>query len=70
LDLKDLGLLQGLAATRNKCEYEHGFVLNPTPESEAVNRFLERVKAIVGRFCGELLLEKMLARYRFPVLPI
>lgn len=68
LDPKDLGLLHGLSTTRNKCEYEHGF-LPAAPEKEDVQRFLSGAKRIVGRCCGERQFEGMLASYRFPTLP-
>jgi len=68
LDLKDLGPLQGLSTSRNKCEYEHGF-LPEWPAREGVQRFFSGVRSIVGRCCGGARLEEMLADYRFPGLP-
>jgi hypothetical protein len=68
LEVKDLGLLQGLSAKRNKCEYEHGF-LPRTPAPEDAQKFLAGVKILVGRCCGEQVLENMLGDYRYPGLP-
>lgn len=68
LDLKDLGPLHGLSTTRNKCEYEHGF-LPKAPAKKDAQGFLSGVKKVVGRCCGETQIEEMLANYRFPRLP-
>lgn len=68
LDRKDFGRLKGLSTTRNKCEYEHGF-LPQIPNKRDVELFLSSAKEIVGRCCGETQLERMLASYRFPALP-
>ena len=68
LDQGDLGRLQGLSTTRNKCEYEHGF-LPKVPAKKDVQGFLAGVKRIVERCCGETRLEEMLASYEFPKLP-
>ena len=68
LDLKDLGPLQGLSRSRNKCEYEHGF-LPERPATDAVQNFLASAKSIVGRCCGESRLEELLISYAFPRLP-
>ncbi|HLH19743.1 MAG TPA: hypothetical protein VKX45_21145 [Bryobacteraceae bacterium] len=68
LDGADLGLLNGLSNTRNKCEYEHGF-LPRAPKKEDVQHYLPVVKRIVERCCGQPQLDDMLARYCFPKLP-
>jgi len=68
LDAADLGPLHGLSTTRNKCEYEHGFLPN-APAKKDVQSFLSGVKRIVGRCCGGSHFEAMLASYRFPALP-
>jgi hypothetical protein len=68
LDLKDLGRLHGLSTTRNKCEYEHGF-LPKAPSQKDAEKHLAHLKEIVARCCGQERLEKMLANYRFPSLP-
>ncbi len=68
LDPKDLGPLHGLSTTRNRCEYEHGFLPN-APAKKDAQGFLSGVKRIVGRRCGETRLEEMLASHRFPTLP-
>jgi hypothetical protein len=68
LDSKDLGPLHGLSNTRNKCEYEHGFLPNPPAKKDAQG-FLLAAKRIAGRCCGEAQLEEMLASYKFPKLP-
>jgi hypothetical protein len=68
LTAADLGPLHGLSTTRNKCEYEHGF-LPDAPAKKDVQNFLSCVKRIVGRCCGDSQFEAMLASYRFPMLP-
>ncbi len=68
LNRDDLGPLHGLSHTRNKCEYEHGF-LPRAPKSQEVQGSLSAVKRIVERCCGQPQLDEMLARYRFPKLP-
>ncbi|MCC6696203.1 MAG: hypothetical protein IT365_11290 [Candidatus Hydrogenedentes bacterium] len=64
---RDLGPMCGLATTRNKCEYEHGF-LPRVPTRDNVEKSLESVKSIVMRRCQEIPLETRLASYRFPTL--
>jgi hypothetical protein len=68
LHLGDLGLLQGLSNTRNKCEFEHGF-LPESPAEKHVQTFLRGVEVIVRRCCGAARLEEMLASYGIPRLP-
>lgn len=66
LSYEDFGRLKGLARTRNKCEYENGFLPEP-PKS--IGTFYSTVKEIVWR-CGEASnLDEMLARCEFPQLP-
>jgi hypothetical protein len=60
--------VHGLSTTRNKCEYEHGFLPN-APAKKDAQGFLSGAKRIVGRRCGEAQLEEMLLSYRFPTLP-
>lgn len=67
LELGDLSRLKNLAATRNKCEYEHGF-LPKQPSEEGVAVFLSNAKEIVARCCGPEKLEALLADCRFAAL--
>jgi CRISPR-associated protein (TIGR02710 family) len=63
----DLGPLKGLSTTRNKCEYEHGF-LPQTPACEEAERHLQKAGEIVGRACSnlDLDLDRLLEDCRFP----
>jgi len=68
LEMTDLGPLIGLSHSRNKCEYEHGF-LPQVPSRDDVERYLGKAHEIVSRACGgKERLEILLEDYRFPKL--
>ncbi len=70
LRVEDLRLLRDLAQTRNKCQYEHGF-LPQVPRAKQARSHLERTRQIIARLCGGMdTLEERLEQYRFPVLEI
>jgi hypothetical protein len=70
LDPADLGSLAGLSNTRNKCEYEHGF-LPKTPPFDRVREYLGKAHAIVARaFEDEDELNEWITACRFPVLTV
>ena len=64
ISMEDLGILKGLAANRNKCEYEHGFLPKP-PQSDNVGKFLRKAAEIVSRCCGASTLQEELSNMRF-----
>lgn len=68
IELEDLGPLKGLAAARNKCEFEHGFLPQPLDGEKALQP-LQQVKRILARAFGSVeALEVELATYSFPKL--
>lgn len=68
LPLRYLGPLQGLAVTRNHCEFEHGF-LPRRPEKQRVDGFLRAVLEILAAGWDKQWLEDRLNECRFAQLP-
>lgn len=70
LNQGDLGFLRGLSITRNRCEYEHGFLPRP-PERSNAKSFLPRARDIIARACEDAgVLEARIEDCRFPKLEV
>ncbi|MGQ9588958.1 MAG: hypothetical protein ACUVYA_01545 [Planctomycetota bacterium] len=68
LSPKDFEYLKGLMSTRNKCEYEHGF-LPKHPKPESVTVLLDHATRMIALGCGGAEeFERKIAACQFPTL--